>query len=79
MKNYEAWADEVIGKIREKMEWVSDKNRDKIPYTTDENGNYDDRSDCSVIWGEADGLDWWTNGFWGGLMWLLYQLSLIHI
>ena len=41
MKNYEAWADEVIGKIREKMEWVSDKNRDKIPYTTDENGNYD--------------------------------------
>lgn len=73
MKNYEVWADEVIGKIREKMDWVSDKNREKIPYTTDENGNYDDRSDRSVQWGNADGLDWWTNGFWGGLMWLLYQ------
>ena len=73
MEIYEVWADEVIGKIREKMEWVSEKNRDKIPYTTDENGNYDDRSDLSVKWGEADGLDWWTNGFWGGLMWLLYQ------
>lgn len=73
MEIYEVWADEVIGKIREKMEWVSEKNRDKIPYTTDENGNYDDRSDLSVKWGEADGLDWWTNGFWGGVMWLLYQ------
>lgn len=20
-----------------------------------------------------DGLNWWTNGFWGGIMWLLYQ------
>ncbi len=73
MENYEVWADEVIGKIREKMEWVSEKNRDKIPYTTDGNGNYDDRSDRSVKWEEADGLAWWTNGFWGGLMWLLYQ------
>lgn len=73
MKNYEVWADEVIGKIREKMNWVSEKNRQKIPYTTDKDGNYDDRSDSTVTWGDADGLDWWTNGFWGGLMWLLYQ------
>lgn len=70
---YEAWADEVILKIREKMDWVSEKNRDRIPYTTDENGNYDDRADQSKTWRIDDGLNWWTNGFWGGMMWLLYQ------
>lgn len=73
METYEAWANEVVLKIREKMDWVSEKNRDKIPYTTDENGNYDDRADPSVQWRIDDGLNWWTNGFWGGMMWLMYQ------
>lgn len=73
MEAYEAWANEVILKIREKMDWVSEKNRDKIPYTTDENGDYDDRADQSRDWRIDDGLNWWTNGFWGGMMWLLYQ------
>ena len=45
MNEYEIWADSTIEKIREKMSWVSEKNRDKIPYTTDSEGNYDDRSD----------------------------------
>ncbi|MDO4291607.1 MAG: glycoside hydrolase family 88 protein [Eubacteriales bacterium] len=71
--NYTDWAGEVLDKIRTKLEWVSEKNRHRIPYTTDESGSYDDRSDLTRRWGEADGLDWWTNGFWGGLMWLLYQ------
>ena len=73
MKRYEEWADSLIEKIREKMEWVSEKNKDKIPYRTDENGDYDDRSDLSGKWNTDDGLNWWTNGFWGGMMWLLYQ------
>ena len=54
MNDYKAWADEVIGKIREKMDWVSEKNQDKIPYTTDEKGSYDDLSGYSekmaAIW-----------------------------
>ena len=69
----ELWADEVINRIRNKMARVSEKNRDKIPYTTDENGNYDDRSDRNRSWRIDDGLNWWTNGFWGGILWLLYQ------
>lgn len=73
MNRYEIWADEVIKKIRGKMDWVSVKNKDKFPYTTDKDGNYDDRSDEIVSWREDDGLNWWTNGFWGGMMWLLYQ------
>lgn len=73
MNEYEIWADRTIEKIREKMSWVSEKNRDKIPYTTDREGNYDDRSDETRKWNPDDGLNWWTNGFWGGIMWLLYQ------
>lgn len=73
MEDYKVWAEEVLQKVREKMEWVSEKNRHKIPYTTDENGNYDDRSDESREWSLDNGINWWTNGFWGGMMWLLYQ------
>ena len=73
MEDYEVWAEDVLKKVREKMAWVSEKNKDKIPYTTDENGNYDDRSDETKNWSMDDGLNWWTNGFWGGIMWLLYQ------
>lgn len=70
---YEKWVDDVISKVREKMEWVSEKNRNKIPYQTDKNGDYDDRSDTSKQWRIDDGLNWWTNGFWAGILWLLYQ------
>lgn len=57
MQRYEEWADTVIEKIRKKMEWVSEKNKDKIPYRTDENGDYDDRSDPSKEWRIDDGLN----------------------
>lgn len=61
------WLDDVIVRIATKMEWVSEKNREKIPYTT-VGGTYDDRA-------REDGgdINWWTNGFWGGMMWLLYH------
>lgn len=68
-----AWAEEVLGRVREKMAWVSAKNSAGIPYTTDSEGNYDDRSAGDREWNRDDGLNWWTNGFWGGIMWLLYQ------
>lgn len=73
MKEYQEWAEKTLKKVREKMEWVSEKNSFGIPYTTGENGSYDDRSDESIEYGMSDGLNWWTNGFWGGIMWLLYQ------
>lgn len=73
MNSNQEWVGEALEKVREKMQWVSEKNRDKIPYTTGADGSYDDRSDESRSWGMDDGLNWWTNGFWGGIMWLLYQ------
>lgn len=57
--------EELLDAIEEKMDTVSDKNKGKIPYTTDKNGNYSDES--------KENTAWWTNGFWGGIMWLMYE------
>lgn len=69
MVRYGEWADGVICKIRQKMEWCSEKNKEKLPYTTDAQGNY---NDCGAE-NDGYGVGWWTNGFWGGTMWLLYR------
>lgn len=63
---------EVLGKTMEKLSWVSESAREKIPYTT-VNGVYDDRSSmdmnrCSI----DDGINWWCNGFWAGMLWMMY-------
>ncbi|MGN0793802.1 MAG: glycoside hydrolase family 88 protein [Aristaeellaceae bacterium] len=73
MSNQErAWVEDVWCKLENKMAWVHEKSRDKIPYLT-VNGVHDDRSATDRVWSEGDGLAWWTNGFWGGLMWLMYH------
>jgi len=68
----QAWLEGVIARITQKMDWVSEKNRDKIPYTTID-GSYDDRSVDNPSNSVDDGICWWTNGFWGGMMWLMYH------
>ena len=60
------WVEETLKKIEKKMVPVTERNRDKIPYTT-ENGRFDDKSISDPCW--------WTNGFWGGEMWQLYALT----
>ncbi len=75
MEYDQTWARSVQQDIIRKMDWVSVKNKDKIPYTTDADGNFDDRSDPHREFGIDDGLNWWTNGFWGGEMWLMYQAT----
>ena len=68
------WSKEVMKKIVTKLSWVSEKSKDKIPYRTDENGTHDswegDNKECP-----DQGICWWTNGFWPGLMWLMYQAT----
>lgn len=71
IRKQDKWLDEVVEKIKEKMEWVSEKSKNKIPYTTI-NGVHDDRGDES-IYTTDDGINWWCNGFWGGILWLLYN------
>ncbi len=66
MENIE-WARSVSSKIKDKMLVVAERNREKIPYRTFE-GIYDDLSG-------DDGICWWTNGFWGGIMWQMYNAT----
>ncbi len=60
-----AWLDATWQKVDSKMKKVAVRSRNKLPYTTDENGVHDDRAQTNVTW--------WANGFWGGMMWLLYM------
>ena len=57
------WIDATWAKIDKKLSRTAVKSRNKIPYTTI-NGVHDDKS--------GDQVTWWTNGFWGGMMWLMY-------
>ena len=59
-----AWVEETLERVAKKMEKVSVRSAHKIPYTTI-NGVHDDKSND-----RENG--WWTNGFWGGLMWLMH-------
>lgn len=61
------WAKEVRDKLVRKMLPVAERNQHKVPYTT-KDGVFDDRSDSEQI-------SWWTNGFWGGILWQMYHLT----
>ena len=61
-----AWAQEVAEKIKQKELKVAERSRHKVPYRT-VNGIFDD-------WNEKN-ICWWTNGFWGGMMWQLYHAT----
>lgn len=66
MLEKESWAQELSEKIKKKLEVVVKRNQENIPYTTVEN-RYDDWTDKNVCW--------WTNGFWGGILWQLYYAT----
>ncbi len=58
------WANETFAKINKKLSVVTLRSRDKLPDESDENGMHKERE-----------RSWWTNGFWGGLNWLLYHYT----
>lgn len=58
---------EIADKIIRKEEKVAARNKGKIPYTAKDHV-FDDRSDKKDIC-------WWTNGFYGGMMWQLYNAT----
>ena len=63
IKEYKPWIDDVWAKLDKKLSGVAVKSREKLPYTTI-NGVHTDMQKKDVAW--------WTNGFWGGMMWLMY-------
>ena len=60
------WIDTVWEKIKKKLERTAVKSRYKIPYTTI-NGVHNNQAEKDITW--------WTNGFWGGMMWLMYEAT----
>lgn len=68
------WVSDTIKNIENKMELVSEKSKNKIPYTTI-NGVHDDRSSRDIKFASNDGINWWCNGFWGGIMWQMYNIT----
>lgn len=60
-------------KIIKKTAWVCEKNQNKIPYTTQEDGSY---NDLDFIDANPDmGISWWTNGFFAGILCQMYAAT----
>lgn len=57
------WAECVAERICKKVSITAERNKNKVPYTT-VNGVFDD-------WSEK--ISWWTNGFFAGQLWQLYN------
>ena len=58
------WVDKIWQAVSAKRERNAAQLKDIIPYTTT-NGKYTDMS--------KEDVGWWTNGFFGGMMWLMYN------
>lgn len=61
------WVEETLSRMAKKMEKVRERSAEKIPYDT-KDGIHADKSD-------ERNISWWTNGFWGGMMWQMFTLT----
>ncbi len=61
----EKWIDDIWCKIKQKTKLTSLRMREQMPGVCTD-GKYNDSSDY---------LPCWTNGFWGGLNWLMYSAT----
>lgn len=71
-ENDKKWVYDTVQKITRKMNVVSERSKLKIPYTSID-GVHDDYNNSSLPHRINEGINWWTNGFWGGMMWLMFH------
>jgi len=63
------WLDKTIEKAKRKLSKTTRQIGDAIPFTT-KDGVFDDKYTVNPI--NGDGMYWWTNGFYPGILWLMY-------
>ena len=61
------WAGEIYQKLNVKIQAQCGRLGNTIPYIP-KNGKYHDID-------TGEGIYWWTNGFWAGLLWQMYNAS----
>ena len=66
-KEFSDWAETKLVKVTEKIRVEIQRLGEGIPYIPYD-GRYTDVA-------EERGIDWWTNGFWSGILWQLYHAT----
>lgn len=64
MKDFETVKQEMWRQIVLKAGQMLERIRDKSPHAAGQDGKYDDMR-----------IDWWTSGFWPGVLWLMYDMT----
>ena len=64
--NAKEWSMRILEKIDVKIEAQCGRSENIIPYIP-VNGRYVDKGE--------ENLSWWTNGFWGGILWQMYHAT----
>lgn len=60
------WVESMWERLDKKLSKTAVEVRDFMPYTT---------KDGKYVPAPSEGITWWTNGFYGGLMWLMYNAT----
>lgn len=69
-RSNQEWLDEVYDKLLVKMKAECGRIGTMIPYTTGKDGKY---YDVPTVPGM--GIGYWTNGFWPGMLWQMYEAT----
>lgn len=67
------WAEETARRFEAKLEAVRERSARKIPARAID-GVHDNKADGGS-YNPDDGLCWWTNGFWAGILWQAFHAT----
>lgn len=69
-RSNQEWLNQTYEKLLVKMKAECERIGTMIPYTTDKDGKYYD-----VAITPGMGINYWTNGFWPGMLWQMYETT----